>query len=336
MLSFGIQVKGLVSDRASALIKLGKPDYLNVGSMADLFHFAQDMGKAAGMKIGSSLSRAQKKLKREDLKEEDRALLKEEIKTLIDSYSEYRQEIEKINKTVHPFDENNELQCANDIEKELTKSFVRISHSAGNVEIEISTKQSIKILNQIPEIAAGVQAWQSWMKESVEKLLLNEGGQRKEQLSKWIVGSLMPFAYWQINLPKTQSRAKNKNLRQYYADRVEQAKIDYEQNDFTTSLSVEQKKEYMAWAMDMARKFQRSSSRVEGRNGYLAFVHHAHKGIPKKRLEVLTVVHNHDIRGVDGQSSADRLFKRKFPDLFEFVLENVTRFPEPRGLGLTP
>ena len=65
MLSYGVRVKGLVSDRARALVKLGKADYLNVASMADLFHFAQDIGKAAGMKIGSTLSRTQKKLKKE-------------------------------------------------------------------------------------------------------------------------------------------------------------------------------------------------------------------------------------------------------------------------------
>ncbi len=330
-----MRVKGLVSDRAVALVKLGKPDYLDVASMADLFHFAQDMAKAAGMKIGSSLSRIQKQLKKEGLKEGEKVLLGEKMNTLLASHNKYRQEIETINKTVHPFDKDNQLQGAGEIEKELTKSFVRIGHIAGELAIDISTQRSSKILHQIPDIAAGVQGWQNWLKESMEKLLINEGGQIKEQLRTWIVGCLMPLAYWQINLPKTQSRKKNKDLRKYYAHRVEQAKTVYVENDLSKSLSAKQEEEYMAWAMDMARKFQRSSSRVEGRNGYLAFVHHAHKGIPPKRLEVLTVVHNHDIRGADGQSSADRLFKRKFPDLFEFVLQNVTRFPEPRGLVLT-
>ena len=85
------------------------------------------------------------------------------------------------------------------------------------------------------------------------------------------------------------------------------------------------------WAERMARTFQRSSSQVEGRNGYLAFVHKANRGLPEQRLKILTVVHNFDIRGVDERTPAERLFDREFPDLFEFVLENVTGFVVPRA-----
>ncbi len=35
-------IKGLVSDRAQALVKLGTEDYLGVCSMPDLFHFCQE------------------------------------------------------------------------------------------------------------------------------------------------------------------------------------------------------------------------------------------------------------------------------------------------------
>ena len=190
-----------------------------------------------------------------------------------------------------------------------------------------------KILNQIPDIAKGVESWQVWFTESVESLIKKEGAAtagNKEQLREWIINLLMPFIYWQINLPKTQARAKNKNLREHYKNRVEKASINYEQDDFTRSLNPEQKVLYEKWAINMARKFQRSSSRVEGRNGYLAFVHHAHKGIPKRRLEVLTVVHNFDMPGIDGKSCAQRLFEKPFPSLFDFVLENVMDFAEPR------
>lgn len=80
----------------------------------------------------------------------------------------------------------------------------------------------------------------------------------------------------------------------------------------------------------MVASFQRSSSQVEGRNGYLAFVHKANRGIPLQRLQVLTVVHNFDIRRYDGTTPAERLFGQRFSDPFEFVLQNVTGFPEPR------
>ena len=76
----------------------------------------------------------------------------------------------------------------------------------------------------------------------------------------------------------------------------------------------------------IARTFQHSLSQLEGRNGYLTFVHKASRGIPDQRLKVLTVVHNFDIRSWDGKTPAERLFKQGFSNLFEFVLENVTEF----------
>ena len=84
------------------------------------------------------------------------------------------------------------------------------------------------------------------------------------------------------------------------------------------------------WAQDIALSFQRSSSQIEGRNGYLTFIHKANRGLPENRLKVLTTIHNFDIKRNDGSTPAQRLWKRDFPDLFEFVLQNVTGFREPR------
>ena len=60
VLKWGMQITGLVSDRASALVKLGTSAYLNVISMPDLFHFTQDLGKLAGLRIGKKRAQAKK------------------------------------------------------------------------------------------------------------------------------------------------------------------------------------------------------------------------------------------------------------------------------------
>ncbi|MFT5913366.1 MAG: hypothetical protein ACI9XO_004913, partial [Paraglaciecola sp.] len=52
--------------------------------------------------------------------------------------------------------------------------------------------------------------------------------------------------------------------------------------------------------------------------------------LPENRLQVLTVIHNFDIRREDGSTPAQRLFDRNFPNLFEHILKNVTGFVEPR------
>ena len=313
------------------MIKIGKIDYLNVHSTADLFHFMQDFGKLAGMQIGRILSRTQKQLKKEGLEEADKLILESQQNQHLGIHKKYREQIEHINKTVHPYNENNELQDVEIIKKALTRSLVNVGHIAGELDIEISTPRSIKIIKQIPDIVGGVESWKNWLNESLEKLLGKQEKEIQESLRVWMTSYLMPFAYWQINLPKTQSRKKNRRLREYYKGRVDESQKAYAENNFTKQLNKKQEQQYMDWALDMARKFQRSSSSVEGRNGYLSFVNHANKGIPSSRLEALTVVHNYDIQDIFGQSKAEKLFKRGFPDLFEFILENVTRLPEPRN-----
>ncbi len=51
----------------------------------------------------------------------------------------------------------------------------------------------------------------------------------------------------------------------------------------------------------------------------MTFVHKVNGGLPIQRLQVLTVVHNFDIRRENGPTPAERLFDQIFPGLFEFI-----------------
>ncbi len=84
---------------------------------------------------------------------------------------------------------------------------------------------------------------------------------------------------------------------------------------------------YHAWARDLAGLFQRASSAVEGRNGYLSPLNHCARGTPPQRLKVMTVIHNFDLKHADGTTAAQRLFRRSFPDLFDW---KVAPLPVPR------
>jgi Family of unknown function (DUF6399) len=45
---------------------------------------------------------------------------------------------------------------------------------------------------------------------------------------------------------------------------------------------------WQAWAAEYAKAFQRASSAVEGRNGYVSQLPHNHRGLPKRRYKVWT------------------------------------------------
>jgi uncharacterized protein DUF6399 len=88
--------------------------------------------------------------------------------------------------------------------------------------------------------------------------------------------------------------------------------------------------EWCAWARLRVQAFARASSAVEGRNGYLSQMHHNHRGLPKQRSKVWTILHNFDCRAADGTTPASRFFRRTFPDLFETVLSHIETLPQPR------
>ena len=86
----------------------------------------------------------------------------------------------------------------------------------------------------------------------------------------------------------------------------------------------------------MVTKFQRTTSAVEGHNGYLTQVHHNRRGLSTRQLKVLTVIHNFDLQRADGSTAAERLFKRPHPNLFQTILDQMPPLPLPRKRAKTP
>ena len=104
----------------------------------------------------------------------------------------------------------------------------------------------------------------------------------------------------------------------------------FERHPCTRKLPPEVLAGWKAWAAEHARAFQRASSAVEGRNGYLSQMQHTHRGLPTHRYPVWTVLHNFDCRAADRTTPASRFFRRPFPDLFESVLSQIDELPMPR------
>lgn len=83
-------------------------------------------------------------------------------------------------------------------------------------------------------------------------------------------------------------------------------------------------------AKRLATVFQRSSSNVEGRNGYLSLRSHQLRGLdlPRKR-ECFTAVHNFFLARPDGTTAAERFFGQKPRSMFAAILESVELAPTP-------
>jgi Family of unknown function (DUF6399) len=83
-------------------------------------------------------------------------------------------------------------------------------------------------------------------------------------------------------------------------------------------------------AAKLAEVFQRSSSNVEGRNGYLSLRNHQLRGLdhPRKRA-CLTAIHNFFLTRADGTTAAERFFGQKPRSMFTAILDTVAIPPAP-------
>lgn len=242
----------------------------------------------------------------------------------------YQNGIHFIHKAIHPFDEQGRFKSGKAIEQEIVKGIIQIEKQALRLESELPDKARMKTFEQIPQIQQGVKQWQDWLQQRLESLVRSSSFENTTQLKDWLLHYLLPCRYWPAILKRISAKKKNERLISFYRKLIEQSGSRWRTHPLTMQLSDDQIDFFSRWADKVIASFQRSSSQVEGRNGYLAFVHQANRGIPQQRLEVLTVVHNFDIRRFDGSTPAERLFDRRFPDLFEFILQNVKGFPEPR------
>jgi hypothetical protein len=98
----------------------------------------------------------------------------------------------------------------------------------------------------------------------------------------------------------------------------------FEPNRVLAELREVQQSELNQRAKELTEVFQRSSSNVEGRNGYLSLRNHQLRGLdhPRKRA-CLTAVHNLFLTQSDGTTAAERFFGQKPHSMFAAILESV-------------
>jgi len=175
-----------------------------------------------------------------------------------------------------------------------------------------------KFSAQVSGWMAVVHAWWCWVLHSLRTQSLSP------QMSNWVLTCL---CLWFTGNNKSKPKL---TLKQAYHSALTHAQLAYRHDPVTLSLSPESLQHWWSWAEWMVSKFQRTSSPVEGRNGYLSRIHHSARGLSQRRLQVLTVIHNFDLKRSDGSTAAQRLFGRQFPNLFDYLVEHMGDLPQPR------
>ena len=134
------------------------------------------------------------------------------------------------------------------------------------------------------------------------------------------VEQLIPAIYLSIVSRKSNDQQEVQALEE--RSRLMLAKLNGATSPFA-HFSSEKRQEIEAVAIECAHLFQRSSSCVEGRNGYLSLWQHSWHHISERKLTALTTVHNYFTKRADGTTPAERFFEKKSADLFSWLLSHV-------------
>ena len=317
-----LKVKYLVSDRAKAIVKLALND-LGTNSISDLFHVLYDLNRSIGFELNCLVTRLEKEIQRATTQSKPEIIKELEVKKQILQNSSiiYNHCCYSISTCLHPFDINyNTVQTTEKVAQSLEDIQAALQNIYATHRLQDPRNGIRKLKNQIQSLSAIVDIWWSW----VDQCLTSQNQTANVRL--WVREYLLPVVYWQQHA----SRTKNPNLRQDYTAANIKARQIFEQHPFTQNLSQSDLEQWWNWGIWIVRKFQRSSSPVEGRNGYLSQIHHSRRGLPHKRLKVATIIHNFSLRRSDGTTAAERLFGQQFPDLFEYLIENIGELPQPR------
>ena len=324
----------MVSDGAKALIKLALKG-LGCQWIPDLFHLLWNLGKPFSCAIGRQLGQLNKQLNKVQARLEKAqqqgkntqflgvqlGQLQQQQEQIEKAQQTYSEAVHEITTQVHPFRlDGTGVTTALWLKAALEKPLQNLETLAASLGFAKATTALEAFKKQIPAMVMGVTAWWSWVDQSLKSEAASP------ELSNWLVDAMLPWVYWNQQADKT----KRPELKQIYQKATEQAFVTLNTHPLTATLSQEKQEQWWAWSMWMVAKFQRTSSAVEGRNGYLSRLHHTSRGLEPQTLKVLTIIHNYDLKRVDGTTAAQRLFGQPFPDLFEWVVDHMGELPRPR------
>ena len=304
--TFGIGVFYLVSDRAKALIKLAEMG-LHCLSIPDLFHLSHDLAKGYSLAIFGRLRQAQQALAqaRQRLEalqaSQPGSTQVQQVQASVEACeavvarwqgvrSAYRQRLSNLSRIVHPWRlVDSTRQTSQEVERQLHVEIQVLETLLETHGLPVKKDTLDKVRKQLAGVSALIDFWWQTVWHDLEHMAM------PPRWTQWVEELLLPLMYWQEQLSRTRCPVQKAQIA-----RVLQAVQDaFERHPCTGQLAPEVLAGWQSWAGEHARAFQRASSAVEGRNGYLSQMQHNHRGLPTRRYQVWTALHNFDCHASD-------------------------------------
>lgn len=282
-----------VGDEAPALIKHTE-EKLGAHHSPDLFHVQNEITKGIGATLTAQENKAIKAMKEAE-KQQQPSLnqVKLHVKKCASQRAKVTAAKQSIGNSYHLYDPySGKAQTAESLQKSLENDFDKIESVSQEINLKESGVKKIKKARKMIPLMVNTLCF-CWA--LINTMLKPEA--LSSSLDKAMREVLIPLAY----LKRAKKKAKGANSRK----KINMAmavlgKILAEMPEWN-HLTQEEKNRLFALAGSCADVFQRSSSCVEGRNGYLSLRHHGLHHLSDRKLAVLNVIHNFFIRRDDNR-----------------------------------
>ena len=345
----GLPVKVIqsTSDEARGIVNHVE-QHLDAHHSPDIFHVQQDITKGTSAAMSAKIRAAQQivemlenelkaravidqksqrgrpsalSLKKDDEIQIDLMAAKEKLTTLQSQQVAIQDAKKGIGAVYHPYDlSTGSARSTEQIQQDLLQHFDTIEKNATAANLRETALDKIKKAKRVCSglVATMVFYWMM-VSQLIDSLSLSC---KHEQLLR---DTLIPAHYLMI----ASKKAKTAELRHQIKQQAEQLFSGLETNDIWVNTVKIDQNLLMNTAKECAQLFQRSSSCLEGRNGYLSLRHHGLHHLSDRKLGALTVIHNYFTTRPDHTTAAERLFSKKPRNLFEHLTEKLPSVSRP-------
>lgn len=341
-----VEVIQSTSDEAKGILHHVEKD-LGAHHSPDLFHVQHELAKGTSIVLANRTKQANKALEKATMTIEEKTAEKEryfseqqgpgrpplfdkriaeaqtkraEAEIALEAAQNHqkraKEAIRGIGTDYHPYDlETGVPKSAEDVSSALQARFEKIETIASETHLpDRCAKKIQKAKRVVVNMVATIAFFFLTVKSKVEALSL------PPHMEQTIYNVLIPGIYLQLASSKASNAADRQKLRKKSEKMLDQVLA----SDSSLN-SLEKKDQLLVWrvAEECAYVFQRSSSSVEGRNGQLSLRHHGLHRIRGRKLAALTTVHNFFIKRRDHTTAAERFFKAKPRDIFQYLLDRI-------------
>jgi hypothetical protein len=304
-----------------------------------LFHLLHELAKGYSLSIfrqlqtaRQQLSRAQETLDKRQIEGANEAQIESaqaqvaageaSVKHWQEVGDTYRGHLAAISLQMHPWRlEDSTPQSAQEVEAQMAAEITALQTLIETNGLPVKERVLDKVRKQLADLAAVIDVWWQGVRQDVNSQIA-----LTPMWADWVEAYLLPLMYWEQLISRTRGRRRKAKM----VAALEAARAAFGAHPLTAELAPEVLAGWKAWAAEHAKTFQRASSAVEGRNGYLSQMHHNHRGLPKRRYQIWSAIYNFDCRDSEGSTPASRFFRREFPNLFEAVLSQIDELPLSR------